>query len=114
MFFIISLLSLTFQAAALFITHNRIHLESPIPHIPPIPGTHPLLILSWRQLVGTIIVNILITQALLLIAILCSLFYHKFAASIIYTDRVIPLLAILFDFLALLAGIALCWFCYGL
>jgi ABC-type transporter Mla maintaining outer membrane lipid asymmetry permease subunit MlaE len=42
------------------------------------------------------------------------LFYHKFAASIIYTDRVIPLLAILFDFLALLAGIALCWFCYGL
>jgi len=78
---------------------HRIHLENHVPHLP--------LTLSLRQLAGTVVGFVLMLQALLFIAILSSLFTHSFAKSIIHTNRVIPLLAVLFDGLACLAGVAL-------
>jgi hypothetical protein len=109
MFFIISLLSLGFQSLALFLTQHRIHLESPVPHLSLIlRRLHPLLTLSWRQLAGVVVGLMLMVQALLFLAIIISLFNHSFAKSIIRTSRVIPLLAVLFDGLGCLAGVALC------
>jgi hypothetical protein len=46
-------------------------------------------------------------QAFLLLEIVFSLLSRSFAKSIIRTNRVIPLLAVLFDGLACLTGVAL-------